>query len=1178
MGLGFSDANELLAQGRLSFAELRGKPIPPRWYLFYGYDKREVTDIAALQAQGDHLLEPNYYMGRMMISARAERLDRHENLMPATVVPGRPHDEPPLISVVVVADVYEVVGLAAKDVAVEILVGPKSERTRYVKGTPVEKKTSKTGDNFDDLVSGLVGGDQKTTAKSYVFEQKTGRIESLHMSAPVDERQQWDAIISVYTKNVSGAATRVAYHRLKMSTIPNYLDNNPRMPIWIPLKPTACVSSQSFTAAVLMNLERAKADELVRGKRKFVATREFEARCYLYEARNLKSAMPLGGALPSPAIRVSCTGVYRETTLQKQTSNPVFLECLRLPCRLATDPTLNLPTVAPIVIDVFERRPHGKVLIGRATCRYDRVRGKENHGSTAGEALRPRGVNLRYDRVRGKENHGSTAGEALRPRWVNLMGGHSLSRHCGDILVCLEIVPIHLIDKIPAQPMRPNLKMCTVVVSCLGLRDLFLGRQGKFVDSLAKKAKMDFSDSLEKKSIKRPLLLLTIPSFGLDGQDKIQTLVPWNPPNPSDPMSVLSNKSWKFSGENLSSFDFFEVVTMQIPLPENPVYDPTLTIQVFDKKIKPKYLIGESTIQLLPLLPWVKDVKSATELVVAQDDFSQTINIKAIGDALRNMQGRLQGKQARLQLGITAIQEADSESHQQRQKQESALQYTHLDTDHSWILPNGIPKLLLAAYHAILKAGFPVTPVAANMFTLNVFIPNRFVLAAEGDNIEKKKNDEFFRPSVDATLEEYLNDITFSPLTLKKQISGFSSPATPTTTGTVRLAVGVDYSGDFRYDLPDEVAKTVFDEKLFRKKYRGEDAFPVAIRVRAYIIRAIALVPRGGTSGKLNPYLSFGYGANVEGLRGSAKTDEVSPDFFWLQECDVQFPDQSHMEISVWSKDDRLTADSDTFIGKTVVDLEERWFSKEWQRMMGKNKVPIEYRTLYADEDATTITGTLEMWLELMSPTRAAEVPRFELKESMPTEVELRIILWGARSLSFTGLGKNSVDALVTTNLDCASYKGDNPTSQDTDVHYNSLNGSAIYNWRIVYPRIQTPISNCVVQLSVYDFKPIGSSFFIGEVNLELRKHLERVSQTLSSVEYDAELKLTSRQQKQDHSAGFVQVTVQIIAQAEASYKNVGLGREEPNRDPKLTTPVEGRKWEDFLKSAGLRRDFTAMW
>lgn len=47
---------------------------------------------------------------------------------------------------------------------------------------------------------------------------------------------------------------------------------------------------------------------------------------------------------------------------------------------------------------------------------------------------------------------------------------------------------------------------------------------------------------------------------------------------------------------------------------------------------------------------------------------------------------------------------------------------------------------------------------------------------------------------------------------------------------------------------------------------------------------------------------------------------------------------------------------------------------------------------------------------------------------------------------------------------------------------------------------------------------------------------------------------------------GFVQLTLQILPQAEATAKPAGLGREQPNNDPELMIPRAGRKWEDFIK------------
>jgi len=52
----------------------------------------------------------------------------------------------------------------------------------------------------------------------------------------------------------------------------------------------------------------------------------------------------------------------------------------------------------------------------------------------------------------------------------------------------------------------------------------------------------------------------------------------------------------------------------------------------------------------------------------------------------------------------------------------------------------------------------------------------------------------------------------------------------------------------------------------------------------------------------------------------------------------------------------------DELIGETQIDLEDRFFSPEWQRIRDK---PIEYRELY--HPSSTITqGTVKLWVEII--------------------------------------------------------------------------------------------------------------------------------------------------------------------------------------------------------------------
>lgn len=77
--------DELLAYGQLSFSELRAKPVTMKWYNFYGFDKTEIPSLSVFKHDAEEAPPANFYMGRMLISARAERVDKVENLMTAQV-------------------------------------------------------------------------------------------------------------------------------------------------------------------------------------------------------------------------------------------------------------------------------------------------------------------------------------------------------------------------------------------------------------------------------------------------------------------------------------------------------------------------------------------------------------------------------------------------------------------------------------------------------------------------------------------------------------------------------------------------------------------------------------------------------------------------------------------------------------------------------------------------------------------------------------------------------------------------------------------------------------------------------------------------------------------------------------------------------------------------------------
>jgi hypothetical protein len=86
-----------------------------------------------------------------------------------------------------------------------------------------------------------------------------------------------------------------------------------------------------------------------------------------------------------------------------------------------------------------------------------------------------------------------------------------------------------------------------------------------------------------------------------------------------------------------------------------------------------------------------------------------------------------------------------------------------------------------------------------------------------------------------------------------------------------------------------------------------------------------------------------------------------------------------------------ISSGKDDLIGRTTVDLEDRWFDNRWQEWGYENMItpgqdltdpskvrwktkPIECRTLYAP-GFTLGRGNLECWVDLMTPEEAITFP-----------------------------------------------------------------------------------------------------------------------------------------------------------------------------------------------------------
>jgi Ca2+-dependent lipid-binding protein len=110
--------------------------------------------------------------------------------------------------------------------------------------------------------------------------------------------------------------------------------------------------------------------------------------------------------------------------------------------------------------------------------------------------------------------------------------------------------------------------------------------------------------------------------------------------------------------------------------------------------------------------------------------------------------------------------------------------------------------------------------------------------------------------------------------------------------------------------------------------------------VRVYMIEGFNFANKdiGGAS---DPYLVLTCGKKVINERDNYQLDKEDPVFYKAYEFDAEFPGASPLKIQAFDYDDLF---GDDLIGETVIDLDDRFFSPEWQSVRFK---PVEFRHLH---------------------------------------------------------------------------------------------------------------------------------------------------------------------------------------------------------------------------------------
>lgn len=110
--------------------------------------------------------------------------------------------------------------------------------------------------------------------------------------------------------------------------------------------------------------------------------------------------------------------------------------------------------------------------------------------------------------------------------------------------------------------------------------------------------------------------------------------------------------------------------------------------------------------------------------------------------------------------------------------------------------------------------------------------------------------------------------------------------------------------------------------------------------IQLYVLEGFDLASRDIGSFS-DPYLFVRCGNREYSERDNYQLDEPNPKFFKLFEFTGEFPGAPMIEIEAYDFDDLF---GDDLIGKTSIDLDDRFFNGDWQAIEEK---PIEYRQIY---------------------------------------------------------------------------------------------------------------------------------------------------------------------------------------------------------------------------------------
>lgn len=130
----------------------------------------------------------------------------------------------------------------------------------------------------------------------------------------------------------------------------------------------------------------------------------------------------------------------------------------------------------------------------------------------------------------------------------------------------------------------------------------------------------------------------------------------------------------------------------------------------------------------------------------------------------------------------------------------------------------------------------------------------------------------------------------------------------------------------------------------------------------------------------------------------------------------------------------------DDLIGESILDLEDRYFSADWNSVPNK---PIEYRELYHPSSAVN-QGTVKMWVEILPTTvDMSQFIEYDITPSPDEEYEVRVCVFETDELKMMDI-EGTTDGFVKCFFEPDKAK-------ETDTHFRNQDGRCSWNYRLLH-------------------------------------------------------------------------------------------------------------------------------